>query len=120
MNPGQRCSVRVAGRHEPQVANQLSHPPRGGTPDDFVRGTGLQQAAAVNHSEPVGERLRLGKLVRYQHRRHLPCGDELADQAGEQPPKAGIQPGVGLIEQQRVAVREQQPPECDPVRLAAR
>jgi N-acetylglucosamine kinase-like BadF-type ATPase len=39
-------------------------------------------------------------------------------QLGERPAQAGVQARVRLIEQQRVAVREQQPPEGDPVRLA--
>ncbi len=79
----------------------------------------MQQLAAVENRKPVGERLRIGQLVRHQDGRHLPLVDQPDHQVGEHPPQGGVQPAVGLIQQQRLAVREQQPPESHPVRLPA-
>ncbi len=57
--------------------------------------------------------------MRNEDRRHGAHGDERDDQIGERPAQAGVQAGVRLVEEQRVAVREQQAPERHPVRLAA-
>ena len=106
-------------RHEAPVADQFGHPAGRGRRHHLGRGPGLQDLPVVQDRHLVRERLRGLELVGHQHGRHLPGRDQLADQVGEVAPEAGVQPGVGLVQQQRVTPAGQQPAERDPVGLAA-
>ena len=54
-----------------------------------------------------------------EERRHRALRDEVLDERGERAAQGGVEGRERLIEQQRVAVREQQPAEGHPVPLAA-
>ena len=74
----------VAGRraqgHEAPVADQFGHP-AAGRPGDHLGGEpSCRIWPAVQHREPVGERLRGGQLVRDQDGGHLARGDQITDQ----------------------------------------
>jgi len=99
-----------SGRHETEVADQLRHPPRRGPQHDLIGFADLEQFAAIEHGQAVGEGLGVGELVSDQHGGHGPLRHQGTHQVGEGPAQAGVQSGVGLVEQQGVAVGEQQAP----------
>lgn len=112
--------ARPPGWHESCVPDKLGHPPRGWPANHLGWRPDLQQLALVEHRQPVRERLRFGQFVRHQYGRGTTLLDQRDHQLSQVAAEAGVQAGVGLVEQQRVAASQQQPPERDPVRLPAR
>ena len=104
---------------ERAVADQLRHPACGGRRHHLGGRADLQDPPAVQDRHPVREGLGGLELVGHQHGRHLPDGDQVPHQLGQVTAQARVQPGVRLVEEQRVTAAGQQPPERDPVRLPA-
>ena len=93
-----------AERDETLVADQFRHPALAGPATTSAGVPTCRTSRPVQHGEPVGEGLRGRQLVRHQHGRHLPGRDQLTDQGGEVTPQGGVQAGVRLVEEQRVAM----------------
>ena len=87
----------------------------------FIRDADLQQLPVVEMSaSTVSGPLRLGQLVRRPASPAPPWRRPTWPRLVERPAQTGVQATTSLIEQQHVAVREQQPPEHRPqVGLAA-
>ena len=115
-DPGARR--RAPARHKAQVADQLGHardPGAATTSSGVPVWRSCPRSRTASRSAKACAAPARGRPARPAPRvRHLP-----ADQVGEVAAQAGVQAGVGLVEEQRVAAGEQQAAERDPVRLAA-
>ncbi len=121
VHPGDGAGAARRVRHETQVADQFGDPAAGRPPDHRRRPP--QPAAAPllasSTGDPVGERLRLGQFVRDEDDGDVPVRGQRAHQVRQYPPQPGVQAGVGLVEQQRLAPGEQQAAQRGPVGLPA-
>ena len=107
------------GGHEAEVADQFRDAAGRGPEHHLVGRARLQDIALVHHEQPVREGLRVRELVGDEDRRHLTFGRKIFDKHRESAPQGFVETRERLVKQQRVAVREQQPPECHAVPLAA-
>ena len=66
---------RPAARYEAEIPDQFRHPPRGRPKDDLVGRADLQELAAVEDGQAVGEGLRVGEFVGDEDDGHGPLHD---------------------------------------------
>ena len=79
----------------------------------LVGGLEREQPAAVEDADPVGERLRLGQVVRAEQDRRVVPGADLADEVLHLALRARVEPGRRLVEQEQHRAGEQRPRERD-------
>ena len=100
---------RAAGRGEERLLERRRPVARHQLVDRLER----EQLAAVEHADPVGERLRLGEVVRAEEDRRVVLRPHLPDELLHLELRPRVETGRRLVEQQQDRAREQRPRERD-------
>ena len=87
---------------------------------DLFRRADLQHAAAAHHGDGVGERQRLGLVVRHQQCALTGVFEDAPDLLTQRLAEVGIERGEGLVEQHDLRIAGEGAGERDPLALAAR
>ena len=85
---------------------------------ELVGGALGDQAAVVDHRDPVGEPVGLVEVLGRQQQR-VAAGDVLLDRLPEADPAAGVEPGGGLVEEQDAAAGDERRGEVEAAAHAA-
>ena len=108
----------VAGR---MLRTPTSSPTLGetGRPKHVVARAGLEDCAAIEHDQLLGERVRLGEVVRHQHGGNGHAGLQFEELLGERGARRRVEGGERLVEQEELRVRRQRTSKRDALALSA-
>ena len=115
-----RDDCRPAGPRQDVAAADEARDERIGRPRVHrLRRADLLHAALVHHHQPVGQRHRLGLVVRHHDRGDAAAPLQDADLARHLLAQLGVEIGQRLVEQQHARLDRQRAGQCDALLLAA-
>ena len=119
--PGQADLAALLEGARPEVQTDEPRDVRRGGVPGHLRGRALlDEPAALDHQQPVGQHHRLERVVGDQHDRSREGAEVLAQEAADVDARARVERGHRLVEQQHLRLRGQHPGQRDPLRLPSR